>query len=352
MFVPDPGGSRYCILSEIGSGGYGNVYKALDVVTGGVVALKKVKRFSSNVGIPQSFYRELSTLETLKGENLLGCQGVWKSDGEIYLVLDYCNYELGTLIRCGKEGIPVKYGKCFMKQILEGLNVMHSHGWMHLDVKPENIMVTANNTVKIGDFGLARREDLKERRLESVVTLAYRSPEVILKDPGCGSAVDIWSLACVFYEIATGRMLFGNGSTYSDSAFLESIFETCGTPNVEEWPNLRNLPKFEEVRRKDPRILESKLELLLDVTLPKEYKGLGDLIMQMLVYDPAKRITAERALTHPFFSDAEDRAALPQLAIPEMHGNSRVRPVFANVSRPRKRILRKEKVLPPPISVY
>jgi len=193
MLIPDPGGGvlsgRYSIVSRIGSGQYGSVFKAIDKTTGDIVAVKQVKTFDPNLGLPISFYRESRSLSMFAHENIIGFHGVVEDHGSLYLVIHYCEYDLSALIksRAGR-GLPFAQARCFMRQLLIGLSVMHSAGFAHRDIKPPNIFVTPSNVVKLGDFGLAR--DLSANRshplTNSVITPSYRSPEVLLKEPHYG----------------------------------------------------------------------------------------------------------------------------------------------------------------------
>ena len=358
MNAESPGGpveGRFQIVGEIGSGQYSTVYKALDSVSGDVVALKKVRMFDSRVGLPLSFYNEVKALEDLRHENIIGYRGTTycERDHSLCLVLEFCDRDLGSLIR--QSRVPVAHAKSFMKQILEGVCEMHRRGWMHLDLKPENIVVTLRNEVKICDFGLTRRRSNGRSVMVNAVTLAYRAPEVLLQDANYDQAVDMWSLGCVFYEIATGKRLFGSAAAWTDLGFLEMIFKVCGTPTLEEWPNLKNLPLFEEVMKWRPHLWRSKLGARLRKELPDGFEGLADVIMSMLVYDPQKRMTAEQALQHPFFADADRASSLPMLGVRNANGRCDARArgdLTGSIGTNRTFMLRKERILPPPICVY
>jgi serine/threonine protein kinase len=362
MLIPDPGGGavsdRYLIIQRIGSGQYGSVFKALDTATGGVVALKHVKVFDPSVGLPVSFYRESRSLSSFHHDNIVGFRGVVQSanDADVFLVLDYCEYDLGALIKSrALMGLPFAQARCFMRQLLLGLSVMHSAGFAHRDIKP-NIFVTPANVVKLGDFGLARH--LKTNRSQpltnSVITPSYRSPEVLLKDGHYGFPVDIWSLACVFYEMATGRSLF-LPSTATDVDQLISIFRICGTPGPSDWPGIEGLPGYPWLRAMQPQL--SVLGATLSASLPPGFLCLKSLLEAMLVLDPVRRITAEAALAHPFFTECSeadlDPRSLPRIGLAECHGNG---PVPARPAKLRRRCaidpLGPARLRPPPVCAF
>jgi serine/threonine protein kinase len=352
MLIPDPGGTlsdRFQMISQIGVGGYSRVFKAKDLRTRDIRALKEIRCRSPTLGLPLSFYRERASLSELSHPNIVSYFGVVSSttpsgDPEyLYLILEYCPYELSALINFrGYPGMPVVQARCYMRQLLSALSMMHLNGFVHRDIKPANIFVTRDNVVKLGDFGLARNLDRKSNRLLSneVITPAYRSPEVLLKDGNYGFPVDIWSLGCVFFEMATGKMLF-TPRTATDAAQLVTIFAICGTPTVDDWPGLVDLPEYDAVRHF--RVIPSTLTERLDRNLPTEYELLKDLITSMLILDPLQRITAEEALRHPFFDGVAEPDNLPLLSLPE---SQMTRDIKSG-----SHFLRQERVLPPIVSV-
>jgi serine/threonine protein kinase len=230
------------------------------------------------------------------------------------------------------------------------LAALHKAGFAHRDVKPENVLITPDNIVKLTDFGLARFLPTRKGPLTNrVMTAAYRAPEVLLGDCNYTYAVDIWSLACTFYEIATGKMLFPTARSGDSS--LTSILKICGTPSLEDWPELPSLPQWELIR--NGKKTSPMLSQLLRRAIRPEFEGLCDLLEEMLVLNPAKRITAEDALRHPFFCDIENYLPekLPRLAFPEVHVKDGVRRIPIR-KLPRKFLPVAEIPLPVPVSVF
>lgn len=119
-----------------------------------------------------------------------------------------------------------------MEQILKGVDFLHSHRIVHRDLKPQNLLVTKDGIIKLTDFGLARIYDFYTLLTSVVVTLWYRSPEVLM----ClsyATPVDLWACGCIFAELHTRRALFEG---QKEKHQLEKIFEVVGTPSEQEWP--------------------------------------------------------------------------------------------------------------------
>lgn len=140
-----------------------------------------------------------------------------------------------------------------MRQILTGLDFLHSNNVVHRDLKPANILVTSSGQVKIADFGLARFYLQAQTLTLVVVTLWYRAPEVLLQS-SYATAVDIWSCGCIFAELVNRRALFA-GRSENDQ--LYKIFSWIGAPSPLEWPRdvSINLNNFENLKRRDLRLI-------------------------------------------------------------------------------------------------
>lgn len=339
-----PASTRFLVLSQVGEGTYSSVFKAVDTSDGTLVALKRVKTFVGQFGVPMSFYRENECLrnEHLQSEHLVKLKDVIHDDTGLIMVLEYCEFDLSGLIH-RKPGLSVNQVRSYAKQLLEGVKLMHQNSYIHRDLKPANVFVTRGNVVKLGDFGLSRTIDTSGRPMtRDVVTPVYRAPELLLQNGTYGQPVDVWSLGCLLYEMMTGKLLF-RPNRFGDLAQLESIFGICGTPTAEDWPEFQLLPESQLLQML--RVRPSVLEGVLDSTLPPEFLGAKDLLMAMLQVNPAKRITVEDALAHSFF--AEEVPELPPLSISETHAADTVRVPKPAISRPL--LMQLKRVLPPPI---
>ncbi|EPR79098.1 Cell division protein kinase [Spraguea lophii 42_110] len=194
--------SRYIQRRYIGAGTYSKVYEALDSESNEIVALKKIK-LNEDEGIPSTALREISLMKKLQHPNILKLLDVLHAEYSLTLVFEFIEYDLLEYIN--EKGDVIN---CF-KQIMEGVNFMHMNSVIHRDLKPQNILVDGRGNVKIADLGLARSIEIEMPYYSSeVVTLWYRSPELLEGAVNYGSEIDIWSIGCILSEMITGKPLF------------------------------------------------------------------------------------------------------------------------------------------------
>ncbi|XP_049417173.1 cyclin-dependent kinase 6 [Epinephelus fuscoguttatus] len=288
----------YELLAEVGEGSYGKVYKARE--TGGTQRLLAVKKFNmledtSETGIPAFIIREVALLRKMKYFNhpnivkLLDVSAVPVGRSlDLTLVLEYIDQDLSTyLSKVPASGLSRDCIKDVIQQLLRGLDFLHTNMVLHRDLKPQNILVTSHGEVKIADFGLARIYTFNIALTPDVVTLWYRAPEVLLHSVYM-SSVDMWSAGCILAELFLLRPLFEG---YTEIQQLQKIFEVIGLPSEDDWPD-------------DSPILYSvgwgpqgSCTKLLHNLGPDE----NDLISKCLAFRPSCRISAAKALAHPFF---------------------------------------------------
>jgi len=291
--------SQYRELNAIGTGAYGTVYKAEDLKNNEIVAMKKVRIALTEDGVPMSVLREISLLRHLGKYNHPNivrlvdiCHGPrYEREMVLYLVFEHVDQDLNAYLeRCPPPGLGAEKIKDLMWQILCGVDFLHSHRIVHRDIKPQNILLSNDGTLKLADFGLARIYDFNALLTSTVVTLWYRAPEVLLGTT-YATPVDMWSVGCIFAELFTRKPLFP-GQYEVDQ--LAKIFEMLGTPSEAEWPDdsavLRN------------NFVYARPRSVVDI-VPEIDPLAKDLIEGMLRFDPKKRITAHEALAHPYFSE-------------------------------------------------
>jgi eukaryotic-like serine/threonine-protein kinase len=224
--------SRYRIIEKIGAGGMGEVYLAEDTTLGRKVAIKFLPPGSTaDVQAKKRLVREARSAAQLDHPNICSVYEVSEEDGHSFIVMQYVDGE--TLARRISNG-PLEPGPALDMaiQVVDALAEAHSHGIVHRDIKPQNIMLTTRGQVKVMDFGLARvirqefplETEAKTASLLSepgmiVGTIPYMSPEQV-KGEAVDARSDIFSLGCVLYESVTGKAAFARQSAVETMAAI------------------------------------------------------------------------------------------------------------------------------------
>ncbi|XP_017492281.1 PREDICTED: cyclin-dependent kinase 2-like [Rhagoletis zephyria] len=293
--MPETIDQKYNKIEKIGEGSYGIVYKAKNKESEGLVALKKIRLNTDFEGVPSTAIREITHLKSLRHENVVRLFDVILCDNFLYLVFEYMNQDLKKLLdHTPSEGLPPKLIKSYLWQLLKGISYCHMNRVLHRDMKPQNLLIDKNGYIKIADFGLARVFTLPMRIFtHEVVTLWYRSPEILLGTNYYGPSIDLWSIGCIFAEMSNKKPLFSGDSEIDQ---IYRIFRTLGTPDLKTWPDVA---KLEDYKPNFPKWQKQNLNRLLtnfdDVAI--------DLLEKLLIYDPNQRISSTKALTHPYFND-------------------------------------------------
>lgn len=296
-------------FEKIGRGTYSSVYRARDLRTGRMMALKKVRFDNSNPESVRFMAREITILRKLDHPNIMKLEGIITSrlSSSIYLVFEYMEHDLAGLLSSPNIRFSDSQIKCYMRQLLKGIAHCHSRGVLHRDIKTSNILVNNEGQVKIADFGLANFLASKSRQplTNRVVTMWYRPPELLLGSTDYGTYVDMWSVGCVFAELFMGRPIL-KGRTEVEQ--LHKIFMLCGTPPDDYWTNSAlPLATMFKPRHAYESSLREKFE-----ELPKSAVSL---IQTLLSVEPDKRGTATSALESEYFKIkpyACDPASLPK----------------------------------------
>src|SRR6266436_2946110 len=201
--------SRYEVLSQVGTGGMGVVYKARDLETDEIVALKILKpEIATDPAVQDNFKRELCLARKITHKNVCRIHDFSRSNGTAYASMEFIEGE-SLLSRLNRVGaLPVNQAFEIALQICAGLREAHAQGIVHRDLKPANIMLDRSGTVKIMDFGVARLIQNTGPMTGTIVgTPAYMAPEQAELKP-IGPCTDIYALGLVLYEMITGVQAF------------------------------------------------------------------------------------------------------------------------------------------------
>ncbi|XP_054795943.1 probable serine/threonine-protein kinase At1g09600 [Prosopis cineraria] len=283
-------------LEKIGQGTYSSVYRARDLETSKIVALKKIRFANMDPESVRFMAREIIVLRRLDHPNVMKLEGIITSrvSGSLYLVFEYMEHDLAGL--SATPGIKFTEGqiKCYMQQLLCGIEHCHSHGVLHRDIKGSNLLIDKNGILKIGDFGLATFfEPSKAQVLTSrVVTLWYRPPELLLGATNYGVAVDLWSAGCILAELFAGKPIMP-GRTEVEQ--LHKIFKLCGSPSEEYWKKSK-LPHATIFKPQHP------YKRIVAETFKDFPPSALSLLEVLLAIEPEDRGTASLALQSEFFA--------------------------------------------------
>jgi CTD kinase subunit alpha len=233
----------------------------------------------------------------LNHDNIVKLREVMVEKDDCYMVFEYLSHDLTGLLNHPTFKLDDSHKKDLAKQLFEGLDYLHRRGVLHRDIKAANILVSNTGQLKLADFGLARFY-AKRSQLDytnRVITIWYRSPELLLGETQYGPAVDIWSAACVLVEIFTRHAIFpGDGGEINQ---LDKIYNILGTPTKEDWPGIVDMQWFNLLRptERKPSTFDEKYRHKLS---PNAF----ELLSAMFLYDPSARPAAADVLEHPFFA--------------------------------------------------
>ncbi|CAK7212700.1 cyclin-dependent protein kinase [Sporothrix curviconia] len=318
-------------------------------------------------GISQSAIREMSLCSELSHYNVIRLVEIILEDKAIYMVFEYAEHDLLQIIhhhtQQPRHPIPPATIRSIMFQLLNGCQYLHTNWVLHRDLKPANIMVTSSGQVKIGDLGLAR---LCYKPLHSlfsgdkvVVTIWYRAPELLLGSRHYTPAIDMWAIGCIFAELLSLRPIFKGEEAKMDSKKtvpfqrnqMQKIVDIMGLPTKERWPLLAHMPEYQQLTtlqapmtshhhhhhqqhghhssssssssasnygnlekwyystisqgQTSAPIQPSSLAAHSSTSLASLGANGFALLAGLLEYDPEKRLTAEAALEHPFFTSGD-----------------------------------------------
>jgi serine/threonine-protein kinase len=227
-FAPGDRLGPYEILESAGSGGMGVVFRARDTRLDRIVAIKVLPDlYATDAQFRDRFQREARAIASLSHPHICMLHDIGEQDGRAFLVLEFLAGET-LAARLQRERIPYYTLLTWSLQLCEGLDCAHQKGILHRDLKPANLFITSAGSVKILDFGLAKRTDdsidagvpPKTQAGTAVGTVAYMSPEQARGEP-LDPRSDLFSLGAVLYEAATGQPAFSGGTS---GAVFDAVF--------------------------------------------------------------------------------------------------------------------------------
>lgn len=295
---------------QVGQGTYGSVFMGADKVTGEIVALKRINTEQEENGFPITAIREVKILKALRHPNIVKLLEIVTSKEQnevpknVFMVFEYHEYDLTGILETGEIRITQDHVKSWSQQLLQGVHFMHVNKILHRDLKASNLLISRNGELKIADWGLARSWNESMKQLTNgVVTLWYRPIELLLGCKQYSTKIDMWSVGCIIAEMfRRGGLLKG----HNEASQLSLIFNTCGHPSVNDWPNIRELcPLWTNYEPKsDEAPLTCKLHEVLKQRLPHPHwmtNNAIDLIKNLLTHNPEKRWCAAKALGAEYF---------------------------------------------------
>ncbi|KIL70562.1 hypothetical protein M378DRAFT_183203 [Amanita muscaria Koide BX008] len=304
-------------------GTYATVYKGRSKATNEIVALKEI-HLDAEEGTPSTAIREISLMKELKHVNVVRLHDVIHTETKLILIFEYCEQDLKKYMdQHGDRGaLEPNTVRSFMYQLLKGTAFCHENQVLHRDLKPQNLLINRKGELKLGDFGLARAFGVPVNTFSNeVVTLWYRAPDVLLGSRTYSTSIDVWSCGCIFAEMISGLPLF-RGRDNQDQ--LLHIMRIIGTPTEAQ---------FQKMQRDSPEIQLKSYprypKMPFSQVLPKASPHAIDLLERLLKFDPAERISAAEALSHPYFITATNPYPAPQpglmppppFAYPHHHGH-------------------------------
>ncbi|KAF2876127.1 serine/threonine-protein kinase crk1 [Massariosphaeria phaeospora] len=278
-----------------------------------LVAIKKIKLNPEyKDGITMDAIREIKVLSELDHPNIIKLHAVYSTkDQNISIVLEHL--PCGDLELLWKNH-AIAYGRADIKawanQLCQAVWFCHVNHVLHRDIKGNNLLIAADGTVKLADFGLARKfADPGYRMTYNVITRFYRPPELLYGCHHYGGAVDVWSVGCVIAELAIREFFLPSETDLQQLALICDVF---GTPTDDTWPHVSKLPFYvppETQKTANPasNALASMRGQPLNwwrQRMPQLGDDGIDLVRGMLTMDPRKRLTAAQSLDHRYWTNA------------------------------------------------
>ncbi|KAH9286979.1 Cyclin-dependent kinase 7 [Echinococcus granulosus] len=300
---------RYEKVCHLGEGQFANVFLARDLQRGGCL-VKAGPRWVLADGMNLSAIREVKLLREIEHPNIMSLQDVFSQDSGICLVFEFMESDLEAVIQDSSVVLTPANIKSLSLQLLKGVEYLHAQWILHRDLKPNNLFLSPQGVVKIGDFGLARHFAASPGRpmTHQVATRWYRAPELIYGCTRYGVGIDLWAVGCIIAEFLLRVPLFTADCDFSQ---LDKIFEITGTPDENMWPDVARLNGYCSFKPRPP------------VPFSQIFTAAGDdlilLLYTLLSLDPDQRGTATSALASTYFRNRPAPTPESQLPRPKLN---------------------------------
>ncbi|KAF1948302.1 serine/threonine-protein kinase-like protein [Byssothecium circinans] len=290
--------------AKLGEGTYAVVYRGhFRADPTRLVAIKKMKiNVDYKDGITMDSYREMKFLQELKHPNIIDLYAVFTSkDQNISLVLEHLpKGDLEGLWKDSKMSYTGEDIKAWSAMLCQAVWFCHENFILHRDIKGNNVLIAADNTLKLADFGLARSFSEPGRNMTcNVITRFYRPPELLLGAAHYGGCVDVWSTACVIAELATRNFFLPSETDLQQLTVITDLF---GIPTEADWPGISSLRHWEVNFKSAPPKRPQPLSHWRQ-RLPVMGEDGIDLLRQMMIMDPSRRLSARQVLEHPYWTN-------------------------------------------------
>ncbi|EAX94051.1 CMGC family protein kinase [Trichomonas vaginalis G3] len=279
------GPKRYEKTTDLQQGTFGIVYLCKDLLTKKTVVCKESD-------IDEISAQEIETLKSLKHPNIIQMLDSFKDFMSEFIIMEYGGKDLLQILEDNPK-MDIKEIKYITREVLKGVEYIHSMGYIHRDLKSSNILVSETNEIKIIDFGYCRK--IKGRPLTPCrFTNQFAPLDCLLGFIDYNEKMDIWGVGCILGHMLAGKLLFEGDSQIS---VLMNILQVLGTPKAEDWPEMKSIEYFESFQLPE-------YKSTLDTILPKDVDPQAvDLLLKMLEPSQSKRISAHEALQHPFLAE-------------------------------------------------
>lgn len=272
--------NRYRVTRQLGQGGMADVYLAMDTVLNREVAIKILRGELSNDPVALlRFKREASAVSELSHSNIVEIYDVGEEEGRQYIVMEYVDGQTLKQLVTKRGALYKEEAVAIMKQLVSAIVVANKKGIIHRDIKPQNVLIKADGTVKITDFGIALAQDAMQLTQQDSVmgSVHYLAPELARGEMASPQS-DIYSLGIVFYELLTGEVPYRGDAAVQIAMMhirdeMPSVKEfNPSLPQSVENVVLRSTVKNKQFRYRTADEMLMDLETVLDEKRSKEKK--------------------------------------------------------------------------------